>query len=276
VKFVTPHPQNALAAALLREGSKRVRAVIDQVPYEASVETRDILLKRIPKPYVELRKALEVGGVSGLGRKRFAYSVRAASRGRSVPASDLPSTVIYVTVKKKMLTRVLPATKILVEHSPWTLDTLPYQPDEKQAIVVSRKVNPKAVAQVRKLRKKDRRVWLKKMQNAGIREVRKDLRINPVVQAKAIPDVAFDSIRLEFGLGGLGSSPHWRPAVLALANGELVRRLRSAPRFVRALTDPEYRGWVRWPKNQAKANVSQKDVQTYVPFQQKLGIKVRG
>jgi hypothetical protein len=258
---------------VVAEWSARARAVSRQFTYYAAQAVYDELQNRIPKEAKKLRKSLQLSRVQGLKDAETGFVIRSIPRGVQVAAADVPSTLIYVSAKKGFR-RIPKAVKILEEHSPWTVDLMPIQPDPKTANIVSRKVNPKAVEKVKRMRTRDRAVWRRKLNEAGLRETRKDTQLKVNRQMRAIPDVAFDSIRLEFGIGGIGSKPHWRPAILKLASGGGAGMIAKKQEFVRAMTSPSFQAWRNWP-TKVSGRVSAMDLVRYVPFEKKLGLRIK-
>ena len=93
---------------------------------------------------------------------------------------------------------------------------------------------------------------------------------------KAVPDVAYDSLRLEFGLGGMPSKPHWRPAILKLASGGLTGMIRTNREISQTMTDPTYQGWRNWRPQGVAGTISISQAGRYTPFQNVLGIQLGG
>jgi hypothetical protein len=73
-------------------------------------------------------------------------------------------------------------------------------------------------------RKKDQGMWKAELERLGVRPKVK-LVIPP--KARVLPDVAFEALRIEFGLAGKDSRAHWRPALRALASQGIPRMLSS-------------------------------------------------
>lgn len=274
--FVEPDKKNASTMQLVGELSARMRAVQRMLPYFASAHTLDHVREKVPQGAKDLKKALRISRIKGLPDNQTGYVIHAVPRGKATKRSEEESTVLYVSPKSNLLRPVPKSVRILEEHSPWTVDTLPFQPEVRTSVVVSRSVNPRVVAKVREDRQRDRPIWRRKMVEAGLRETRKDKRIRRNRALKAIPDVAYDSLRLEFGLGGMPSKPHWRPAILKLASGGLAGMIRSNREISRTMTDPNYQTWRSWKPSELKGTVSILQAMRYVPFQHVLGIRLGG
>lgn len=274
--FVKPAKSNASVLALIGELPARAKVLQRMVPYYASQSALHSVRDRVPKGAADLKRSLRISRVAGLPENQHAFVVHAVPRGKTTKKAGEETTVLYVSAKKNLLRPVLRSVRILEEHSPWTVDSLPYQPDVRTSTVISRRANPRVVEKVRESRRRDRAVWRKKMADAGLREVRKDQRLRRNRALKTIPDVAYDSLRLEFGLGGMPSKPHWRPAILKLASGGLAGMIRSNREISRTMTDPTYQAWSGWKPAEARGTVSILRAMQYVPFQNILGIRLGG
>jgi len=88
---------------------------------------------------------------------------------------------------------------------------------------------------------------------------------------KGVPDLVFTALRLEFGQGNFKPKPHWRPALWTLKRAGLPKLLKD-PNFAKTVCDPNFKGWMSWPKKTSK-RISAKVAKSFVPFQKKLGIK---
>jgi hypothetical protein len=242
--------------------------------YLAAREVFEEVKERIPNGYRPLKKSLEMALIHGLPDNTAGYVIRSVPKQRAIKKAAVDTTVLYVTARANSMRPVPKIVSILEEHSPWTADTLPIQPDPKVADVTSRRVSERVVDKVRKMRERDRMVWKRKFNEVGAREMRQGGLVKATRQMRAIPDTAFESVRLEFGLGGFGAHPHWRPSLIRLAvrgGAAMIARKRV---FVRAMTDPDFRGWLSWPRPVTeRAMVS--ELKRYVPFQKKLGVRVK-
>lgn len=274
--FVRPLPKNKKAEQLLRELPARAAEVQRMVPFYAARAVQDFVKERIPKDYPELRRALKISRVAGLADDEHAYVLHAVPRARRTRKADQNERVLYVTAKRNLLRSVPESVQILVDFSPWTADTLPYAPNPRMATVTYRQVSPRVVTRVRRQRRRDRSKWRRRMKDAGIREVRKERRARDIRRIKAVPDLAYTSLRLEFGLGGMPSKPHWRPAILRLASGGLTGMIRGNREISRTMTDPSHQTWQSWKPSGARGAVSVLEAQKYVPFQHVLGIRLGG
>lgn len=260
------------AIALVQEWQKRARAVQRQFLYRAVREIYNEVQESIPATSGELRDALQMQRVKGLSETESGYVIRALPKGRAVTEAESESTVLYVAARANLMRSIPDATRILEEFGPWTFDTIPYPPDPKTAEVVSRRVSRREVLRVSKLRKRNRPALNRAMAKAGLR--RRELDQTEGTRAvTAVPDVVLESLRLEFGLGGAPSKPHWRKAILRLASRGGAGMIARKREFRRAMTDPAFKAWKQWPKRLTGA-VTVAEAKQYVPFQKRLGLRV--
>jgi hypothetical protein len=260
-------------ARLLPQWLKRTERFQRYLPYLAAKYVRNELLERIPKTeeWSAYRASLDIAKVTGTPRDLFAYTLRSNMRDRRVRQVDAPKTVLYVRSKNR-LRRVKPEIEILEKYSPWTLQTIPFMPKRGDALVITRRVSKREIVAIEKKRLKDRPKWRRELDREGHREVKKDNKLKFPQKAHGMPDVAFEVLRLEFGLGGVKGKPHWRPSIRQLKTTGFKSMLRRDRSLKRVFTDPTFRGWKRWPpKTRNKVRIG--EARNYLPFQKKLGIR---
>ena len=260
------------AHALVKQWRERATAVRRQFLYRAVTGVYDDLLGYLPSDRKELRDSLQMQRIRGLPDSVDGYIIRSVPKRRAVAREDVDNTVIYVAVKDNLMRPAPKETLLLEKYSPWTMETLPYSPDPKTANVMSRKVSKREVIKVRRMRTQQRATWRREMIQAGVRLP--PVGVRPLMtEPEPVPDTAFESMRLEFGLGGEPAKPHWRRAILWLAVRGGTGMIARKREFTRAMTDLEYRAWERWPKR-GIGYVPVARAKRYVPFQKRLGLRV--
>lgn len=260
--------------ALAEQWSKRADKLKAALPYYGALYVKRELLQRVPKKaeWKSYRQSLEVARIAGLSPGEFAFAVRTNMKHRAVRKMDAQRTVLYVRVRKQ-LRKVAPEVFVLEKYGPWTMDTIPFTPERSDAYVISRKQTKLAVDKVAKARRKDRSKWRAELDRAGFREVKKDTRIKVPKKLRAIPEMALDVLKLEFGLGGAKPKAHWRPAIRRLILTGVKEILRTKHELKRSMTSLSARQWKRWPpKTRHKIGISQ--ARSFIPFQKKLGIRM--
>lgn len=260
---------------LVKQWPKRAERLRKLVPYLAAKYVHEHILQNLPNKddWSSYRSSLQVARVAGAPKGVSAYALRAATRTSRTKKAAVDLTILYVRPTSR-LRRTRPEIEILRKFSPWTFQTLPFTPKRSEAILISRKVNKREVDKVTKARLKDRPLWHKALAKTGRRETRKDQRLDIPKKVHTLPDVAFEALRLEFGLGGVKGQPHWRPAIQALISSGLRSMFAHDPKIIKLFKDPKFRDWKRWPPR-VRHTVRMAEVKNYVPFQKKLYIRAK-
>jgi hypothetical protein len=186
-----------------------------------------------------------MGQITGMDKNNWGYSVFVDTGFGAAKKVDGQSTLLYIRPLKTRLRRSDPAVLILEQYNPWTLDSLPFLPKTELAQIISRKVPKSVVRMVTKERYRDKTKWRVALQKTGYKEPhksRKPLKKYP----KAYPDVLFEVLRMEFGVGGK-PVPAWKPAARWTVKSGFSTTFRKNPKLLKAITDPEFFGWQHWP-----------------------------
>jgi hypothetical protein len=228
------------------------------------------LLDRIPKQdeYKSYRRSLSVVALSGV---ESGFAVQARTGKQRVEKVDVFRTVLYIRARRR-LGKVDPKAEVLERYNPWTPDTLPFVPDRKTALTISRRVSRKESRTIAAKRNGQRRKWRKELQGVGVRSLKKTTVVELPKKLEALPDVAFEALRLEFGLGGIKAKPHWRTTIRRFKLIGIRNMVREHPDMLKALTKLGFDQWQKWPPSTKR--VSRGAVQSFVSFQEILGIKV--
>lgn len=258
------------AMRLVKDFKPRFKTLMRWVPYWLAKTSMEEVEAGIPhggahQTYRRSIRLTEVSGTGGTG----AFAIQSEAKAAGVKSIDPARVVIYVRPRKTRLVKVPRVVKLLQRHSPWTLETIPFLPTQKEARVVSRKVSLQEVEAVEAARRADESVWRRGLKECGVRDTRhrKQLAVSKAI-GKHVPDVAFEALRLEFGMGGVDAAPHWKPAIRSLRS-----RMRALPRradVVKLLSDPSYTGYRRWVPRLRK--IRSGDAKKFVGFQTMLNI----
>ena len=257
-----------------KELLKRLEKLQQQTTYKSAEYILDRLLLTIPATdeYALYRKSLELVRITGMPKGTCGYSVRVPTRNKKIKGVDADRSLLYVKARKT-LSRIRPAIKVLVDGSPWTVDTLPFWPAKKEAKVIVRKVRSQEVKKIsKKLKRTAKLTWKKELTRAGVKSRAKGAPLKIPKGAKIIPDLAFQAIRLEFGQGGVKPKPHWRPAIRSLVT-ERLPRMGNGPQFRKVLLAPTSKEWKNWP-TRTKSSISDRIAASYIPFMKRLRIRV--
>jgi hypothetical protein len=258
---------------LVSQWKQRARAVKSKFVYDVALLAYQDIDSRIPKKHSTLNKSLGLVVIEGLGESQVGYAIRAKQLSAPIGRSNAGTVVVHVSARASFRKALSGTMRVLEEYSPWTMDTLPIQPDEKTTIVITRKVSEATVDRVRKQRKRDRREWLAKLQGEGARRTRKERVGQDLSNMRAVSDLVFESLRIEFGLGGESGSPHWRPYLTHMASGKGPRVLSKQRGYLRAMTSLSFTGWRMWPPP-VNESITVMRARAFVPFQERLGIRV--
>jgi len=249
---------------------KRLDAVLQEVPYLALLYVYEAVVGRIPKTpqFSAYRKSLRIVHLGGSTRDVQQYAVYSTLPRRTVRESHT-EVILYVRAKSRMK-RVPPAVLILEKYSPWTLSLLPFVPEGRLAEVVSRRVRPAEVRAVEDRLKSDGRKWKRELDRAGYRE--DDKRKEKLRRSiRTVPDLAFEALRLEFGLNGGKTNPHWRPSIRELTME--LPKIWQSPRISRMLLNPSDTSW-RAPEGSLLSEEPTSLAERLVAFQDALRLHI--
>ncbi len=271
---VTPDKDNKDVLRMLRVNwKKRFENLKAQLVYHSAESALKTIKRKVPltaetKSYLA---SLELARITGLPQGAVGYAIQGKAKKTGKKALTPDGTILYVRARKRPR-RLPPEVATLVKYSPWTLNNLPFTPKKADATVIYRKVSARTVEKVEKSRKKDRRFWKQELSKKRISDKGQKSKFNVGTgRVRAVSDQAFNALNLEFGQGGVKARPHWRIAISDLKRKELRNMMKNGE-MTKAVSDPMSKTWVAWPKKTAK-RISAKVAETFVPFQQKLGIK---
>lgn len=258
-------------ARLMREWPARGRKLRSQFTYLATEYAHRDLLNRIPhgREFDAYRESLELAQIP-VGSQEDAFAIYSNPKAQKVRKVDGRRTLLYVRPKRRSR-KVPPEVLVLESYGPWTLDTLPFKPNPKDAALISRKVPYREVLRISELLRRRRPEWKKALNELGIRQLRTNQGIAIPKGLEAIPDVALDGIKLEFGLGTKAKA-HWRPMLLGLQKRGLREMLKQQKELTFVLIKSEFQRWSKWPTPIKKIKTT--DARKFVGFQKRLGIRV--
>lgn len=209
-----------------RSAERAAEALREAVLYEAANTAFEDIQNNIPKGrrWAQYRKSLRLARIAGMGKGQSGYIIYVQMPKRVLTKDDAYDTVVYIYVNNRTLTKVDPKFKVLESYNPWTMDTLPIDPAGVRGVrVVSRKVRKREVANVAKMRERERSKWSQALSKYGWRATndygatvravsgRRGLRSKVNLDTEA--DLAFEVSRVERGLSTSDARPHWAPGV---------------------------------------------------------------
>lgn len=257
----------------MKQLPERFQRLQQWVTYELALRMQDEVLAGIPagKAHARYRKSITLNRVL-VSHGRTAFSVNVDPKAHGVREVDPASLVVYVRPRRRRLSRPPPQIRVLEQHNPWTFETLPFVPGNREAILVSRKVSPQEVSAVTEARLRDEPAWRAALARLGSRIKRKDKVPLPKQAGHLLPDVAFEALRLEQGLGGVKASPHWRPGLNATVHSARRLALQRRAVVVKLLGDPNWAGRTLVPRLKGLRTSQARKFQA---FQKLIGVHPR-
>ena len=129
---VEPSIHNRGPAKYIETLEERRQAMLRAVPYVIAMDVLNGIRSRLPNTteYRAYRESLKIAEIKGMKEGKFGgFSIFADSKARRVKKVDRSKTVIYIRAKETRMDRPPEDVKILEDYGPWTVDTLPFWPD---------------------------------------------------------------------------------------------------------------------------------------------------
>lgn len=158
-----------------------------------------------------------------------------------------------------------PVKVILQLMGPWTVDTIPFIPSERQGQVVMKTVDEKLVVQTREKNFAQGDKTTSAMIRYGLVYENRDAIYQKL---KVVRDFELQAIRLEFGLVKEGQ-PHWRPSLRWMKKNGL-KKIEKEKDFINVWFDPKFKKY-RF-KRQVKVKLTQDDLNRMEEFQNKVRV----
>jgi hypothetical protein len=249
-----------------KEKGDRLKSAMLFYGYQSADRYLELIKEKLPATadLKDYRNALEKFS-DGLG----AYGVRLVPlRGKSQKIEG-KSSIIYIRPKpgKKIRKKDL---KILEKFGPWTLETIPFMPSQKEAVILIKKVGSKIVTQVYKKNKADLGSYQRKLSS-----VQGPKPTDKTVKGKVTTDMTEFGMAVEFGRNGQKPFPHWRPALRALAGQYEQNQITSMDEFNKTMSDPKYSDWEHYQPGNAKIATTE-EIESYKKFMDSLRSLVKG
>lgn len=262
-----------LVKQLRAYAKKRVPALQGFVTERVATAVREDILQRVNGTDLEAvyRKSLTVARVVGVSvTKGVAYTLRVNPRAERITPVMAKKTILFVVPRASVLVPPLPEVLILKHHGPWTPETLPFMPADRNARVFYRTVTAKEADAVTAKQKEptQRRKIQTLLDQAGYRPPSSALKLKTPPAIKAIPDAAYAGVRAEFGYGGGERIAHWAPSLRDLKQGGLKQLLKSKT-LKKAVERPRFDEWKKWPPRTLD-KVSQQDTMRYKAFSKRV------
>ena len=224
------------ARMLLRGYTKRIEYVQERIAKDVAVQFLNVLRAKAPvgpqyKSYIDSLKIVKLEGKGSV-----AYAV--VSDRKKVRLGEFGpqrSKNIVVYVHAKAGGHMSPALDALIQHNPWTIETLPNFVNRKSSVLIHRNVTKgEAQATRQRIHKviADNRSDFAQL---GIRWGKIEEGETSAYEMESLPDHMADALRAEFGLMAK-AHPHWRPTLRYIV-GKVKQIIDDDPMIHGALYD---------------------------------------
>jgi len=222
---------------LVDELPLRVEAIITHFPDMIAELVYEELLKTAPRDIRNYPEMLELRQMNVPGMdSTVGIIVPGYEHSQRLRTTDVQDTVLYVKPRQYKDRQLDPGAVILAKRNPWTMTTLPYEPQSQEASIKSRKVSVREAREIESKRKADLQQGKTELKEAGV-EVK---RAHPtLIRRRVSRDIAFEVLRKEFGINTRHRA-HWRPAIRSAKRRYVKIVMRK---LVRWLTVPSERRW---------------------------------
>ncbi len=195
---------------LMEELSARITGMMNQYPAMIAEEYLELLQSTAPD-IPGYAKNLKVQQFTVGKDQVYGVSLPGYAHSNRLKVTDKARVVLYVTPKARGRTPADPAVLVLERYNPWTMETLPFEPDRKVAAIMSRRITEREVKIIEGYRTKDR----KSQVDAELRDLGVKLqRPHPTLLSRKVSrDLMFEIIRAEYGLVGEQHVAHIRPSL---------------------------------------------------------------
>lgn len=234
---IEPARVNRSTESLVSTLVLRVQAIIRHTPEDMAFRTLAALQGMAPDDIKGYPALLRVYRFKIRGQDAAGIMAPGYANSYRLSRADAQRTVLYVKPRSVAGVVVDPAATVLWRSNPWTMGTLPYEPNRREASILSRRVSAREAEKIEKRRLAERPAIDRELVELG-----KDLsRRDPVLLDRRVTrDLAFEVLRREFGLGDAPHVAHWRPAV-RLARTSLPKAVLKS--YLRWFTVPSEQRW---------------------------------
>jgi len=273
---ISPRPMNALVQQYARDLSARMAVVRRVFVVAAAERAKEVIDDRLPSgdQFDDLKKALVVREVEDLDpMKEAASAVLGTEEDVKKRLRELPLDRTLLVVQQPN-PRIQPPPEdifILRASNPWTVRTIPFVPKANVARTVFRLVTKEEVKRVESARSNELSEVVARLEKIGHRfdgDERKRLKMQ-AAREEPVEDLAFASIRAEFGVPGFPNAPHWRPAIREVRDALPVDFFKRQD-VRKTILDPEFERWKILQKRSLRRTVGTKRVEQLKEFQEKV------
>lgn len=266
-----PDPKNEITWKWLNSLKDRTLKYQKSLLYYSSLYLKDQVKSYITpsldtKDYIE---GIQQAVVTLQNIKDSMYAVVLNPRLSRVKKLNPQKSLIIIRAKRR-LGKPDPKAFVLEKYSPWTMDTIPFMPDKRNADIINKNTSEVECLRISSERKKDALYWKRELIKLGAILPKDATKLDISKSVKSSSDMAYEAYRMEFGLDGKKSGSHWRRGVSDLISMGIPSIIKQK-NLVRILSDPNY---IDWKKElpQVRVRVTPSEARAFSVFQKKLGI----
>ena len=241
---IDPKAYNKRVELLVSELDERCAAIIDWLPFMVAGSTLTDIKGGAPGDIAGYPKMLKLRDVPVKGVDRtVAIMVPGYAHSQRLRASDSPVTLLFIKAVKRFneetgKREAIGAAKLLAQHSPWTMSTLPVELPRKWGTMRAVRATAREVEKIEEMRREDLPEVTRTLIEHGM-TIRKG---TEKISRRVTRDLAFEVLRREFGIEAKHRA-HWRPAIRAAQREHVDEALKK---LLRWFVVPGER---RWKKN---------------------------
>jgi len=209
----------------------------------------------------QYKDSLQLRALTGPVKKdEVSYAIFSDPKEMEVAHLNEKEAVVYVEAKLGKLSEL---SQLAIDYSPWTVDQLPRNLPGHEVRFVHRQVTEGEVDEIRERNLKTIQQYSAQFTRAGAKFDKAD----EIDQPATIPDLAFQAIRMEFGIG---QKPvrHWSYA-LHRFSGRIKEMTTSPSIYGKHVEDPNFTGW-RAPMGRVRKMTLQDFLSKCKEFQERV------
>lgn len=255
---------------------KKVNKLIEQFP-ERSRRMQHVILRDVLKKFrrdvigglpkspemKEYGRLIQPRRLTGsFKRGEIGYALAADAKKLEMAEVDIETDVLYAVPTLEPISEL---SKLIIQYSPWTKDTLPENVGASRDIkLISRRVTREEVDKTRAIKKDILKKYESSFREAEAKIPRTE---DEPEKPPIMSDLAFMALRMEFGIGQKQVA-HWRPAYRRIYPG-MREMFKSDKKYGRFLNDDGFTGWTTTLKKMKPLPI-QEFTKLYAKFQKQV------
>lgn len=210
----------------------------------------------------DYKKRLKIAELKA-SKDRSWFAIVARAETLSEERSSAKTFIIKVVNRFNLKDVRDPVKEILETYGPWTMETIPFVPFQRQAQLVIKTVDEETYLQVLMKNEQDK---------SKVNEIMASMKLERMTRAsvkkgiKVVTDLTIRAMDLEFKKVPEGK-PHWRPA-LRYGKTQGVMKLMMDKELIKAMTDPKFLKWRS--KRHLRIFLTQSEYKQFEKFQKAI------